>query len=216
MTLKIDAKCEEKLICCFQNDKTLVKVDLSTQKSQKLARVIFHNTEEWCKIWRKTGLWFGKWWEYGKFSPEHLKVSKLQLWWDPLIQSRKCMCLKFMEESCVMTMKNDTKFEEELTCCFQIDMRNLTNFDPTLESLKHFHFNVLLLSKVYIVWAKKIQSNYLLWHWRGIQSLKKKTDLWKWHEEFGRFSFTRAGKNHGKFEEEMRNFTNLTWALQNL
>ena len=46
MTLKIDAKCEEKLIYCFQNDKTLVKVDLSTQKSQKLARVIFHNTEE--------------------------------------------------------------------------------------------------------------------------------------------------------------------------
>ena len=40
------------------------------------------------------------------------------------------MCLKFMEELCVMTMKNDTKFEEELTCCFQIDMRNLTNFDP--------------------------------------------------------------------------------------
>ena len=23
--------------------------------------VIFHDTEEWCKIWRKTGLWFGKW-----------------------------------------------------------------------------------------------------------------------------------------------------------
>ena len=46
MTLKIDAKCEEKLICCFQNDKTWVKVDLSTQKSQKLTRVIFHDTKE--------------------------------------------------------------------------------------------------------------------------------------------------------------------------
>ena len=29
-----------------------------------------------------------------------------------------------------MTMKNDTKFEEELTCQFKIDMRNLTNFVP--------------------------------------------------------------------------------------
>ena len=29
----------------------------------------------------------------------------------------------------VITMKNDVKFEEELTCQFKIDMRNLTNFD---------------------------------------------------------------------------------------
>ena len=28
-----------------------------------------------------------------------------------------------------MTMKNDTKIEEELTCRFKIDM-NLTKFDP--------------------------------------------------------------------------------------
>ena len=37
MTLKIDAKFEEKLICCFKNDKNLVKFDPSTQKSTKLA-----------------------------------------------------------------------------------------------------------------------------------------------------------------------------------
>ena len=28
-------------------------------------------------------------------------------------------------------MKNDTKFEEELTGQFKIDSRNLTNFDPS-------------------------------------------------------------------------------------
>ena len=28
-----------------------------------------------------------------------------------------------------MTMKNDAKFEEELTCQFKIDMSNLINFD---------------------------------------------------------------------------------------
>ena len=33
MTLKINEKFEEKLICCFKNDKNLVKFDLSTQKS---------------------------------------------------------------------------------------------------------------------------------------------------------------------------------------
>ena len=30
-----------------------------------------------------------------------------------------------------MTMKNDAKIEEELTCQFKIDMRNLTNFDSS-------------------------------------------------------------------------------------
>ena len=99
---------------------------------KKVRGVIFHDTRVWCKIWRKTDLWFGKWYEeYGKFSPEQLKVSKLAYWWDPLIQSRKSMSLKSTEELCVMTMKNDAKFEEELTCQFKIDMRNLTNFDPS-------------------------------------------------------------------------------------
>ena len=40
------------------------------------------------------------------------------------------MSLKFTDELlCVMTMKNDAKFEEELTCRFKIDIWNLTNFD---------------------------------------------------------------------------------------
>ena len=30
------------------------------------------------------------------------------------------MSLKFTEELCVMTMKNDAKFEKELTCHFKI------------------------------------------------------------------------------------------------
>ena len=96
---------------------------------KKSSGVIFHGTREWCKIWRKTDFCFQKWHEeFGKFSPEHLKVSKLGFWWDPLIQSWQSMSLKFTEELSVMTMKNDAKFEEELTCHFKID-RNLTNFD---------------------------------------------------------------------------------------
>ena len=39
------------------------------------------------------------------------------------------MNLKFTNELCVMTMKNDAKFEEDLTGCSKINMRNLTNFD---------------------------------------------------------------------------------------
>ena len=39
------------------------------------------------------------------------------------------MTLKFTEELCVMTMNNDAKFEEEMTCRFKISMSYLTNFD---------------------------------------------------------------------------------------
>ena len=101
-------------------------------KLKKCRGGIFHDTEEWYKIWRKTDSWFGKWHEeFGKFSPEHSKVSKLGLWWNPFIQSRKCMSLKFTEEFCVVTMHNDTKFEEEFTRRFKIVMRNLTKFDTS-------------------------------------------------------------------------------------
>ena len=37
MTLKIDAKFEEKLICCFKTDKNLMNFYPSTQKSQKFS-----------------------------------------------------------------------------------------------------------------------------------------------------------------------------------
>ena len=43
------------------------------------------------------------------------------------------MSLKFTEELCVMAIKNDAKFEQELTCRFKIDMKNLTNLDPSTE-----------------------------------------------------------------------------------
>ena len=35
-----------------------------------------------------------------------------------------------------MTMKNDAKSEEELTCRFKIDTRNFTNFDPSTRKSK--------------------------------------------------------------------------------
>ena len=41
------------------------------------------------------------------------------------------MSLKFTGGLCVMTMKNGAKFEEDLTCKFKINMKNLTNFDPS-------------------------------------------------------------------------------------
>ena len=47
------------------------------------------------------------------------------------------MSLKLRGELCVMTMKNAT-FEIELTCHFKIDMKNLTNFDPSTQKSQKF------------------------------------------------------------------------------
>ena len=50
------------------------------------------------------------------------------------------MSLKFREEFYITTIKNDAKFEEELTQYFKINMRNLTNFDPSIQKYKKLDF----------------------------------------------------------------------------
>ena len=48
------------------------------------------------------------------------------------------MSLKFTGELCVITMKNDAKLQEELTCHFKIDLRNSTNLDPSAQKPQKF------------------------------------------------------------------------------
>ena len=75
------------------------------------------------------------------------------------------MSLKFTGEFCVMTMKNDAKFEEELTCQFKIDMRNLTNFDQSTRKSGEFcvikkavSFLIILLKKR--LWCRCFPVNF--------------------------------------------------------
>ena len=83
-------------------------------------------------------MWFGKLQEFGRFSPEHMKVSKLGLSLGSFIQSRKCMSLKLTGELCVMTMKNDAKFEKRLFCQFKTDMKNFKKFDPSTQKFQKY------------------------------------------------------------------------------
>ena len=48
------------------------------------------------------------------------------------------MSLKFTGELCVMTMRNDGKFEEELTFHFKIDIRNLKKFELSTQKSQKF------------------------------------------------------------------------------
>ena len=100
MTLKIDAKFEEKLTRGFKNDiRNLVNFSVSSRKSENLnfdvlllskvcyvwgkknyRRVMCHNIEEWCKLWGEFDLCFEMWHKkFDEFWPEHSKVSKFAL-----------------------------------------------------------------------------------------------------------------------------------------
>ena len=159
MTMKNYPKIEEKLTCQFEI--YMRKLDGFWSKQSKISKictimgclwpkyimfelkqyrgVMFDGTEYWCKIWTKTDFCFQKWHEkFGKFSPEHLKVSKLGLWWHPFIQSRKCISLKFTGELFIMTMKKDAKLNNELTCRFKIDSSTLINFYPSFRKSQKF------------------------------------------------------------------------------
>ena len=136
------------------------------------------------------------------------------------------MSLKFTEDLSVMTMKNYAKFERELVIS-KLTWRIWWILTWALESLKNFHFNGFLLSKVYIAWTKKSTEE--------LSFMKLKKDAKFGEESTCRFKMcirnltiltmtlkfaeklcVMTMKNHAKFEEQLtchfktdiRNLTN--------
>ena len=67
----------------------------------------------------------------------HQNTWKCQNWdFDGILLSKVGKVWAY--ELCVMTLKNNEKFEEELTCRFKIAMRNLTNFDLSIRKSQKF------------------------------------------------------------------------------
>ena len=48
------------------------------------------------------------------------------------------MSLQLAGQLCAKTVKKDDNFEEELTCLFKIDIRNLANFEPSSRKSQKF------------------------------------------------------------------------------
>ena len=68
-----------------------------------------------------------------------------------------------------------------------------------LNSLKNLHFNKLLLTKVYNVWAKKkAQRSYLSWHWRTVKTFEKKLTC----------GLENDTRNFANFHQSTRKFQN--------
>ena len=55
-----------------------------------------------------------------------------------------------------MTLKSDTKFKEKVTLSSKSDMKYLVNFNGSSGKPENLNFDVLLLSIVFYVWAKKV------------------------------------------------------------
>ena len=134
-----------------------------------------HDNEESCKFWRRIDLSFQNWHvEFDEFWPEHLKVPKIFIlmcsFWAKyiLFELKKYRGVIFheTEEGCKIWRGIDLFLKNKASGIWQI-------LTWALESLKDFNCNGLLLSKVHIVWAKKVQRKNLSWNWRGIQNLER-------------------------------------------
>ena len=60
-----------------------------------------------------------------------------------------------------MIMKNNAKYEEELTCHFKNDMRNLTNVDSKTPKSKKIALQLAPLTKLYNAELRKVQRSYV-------------------------------------------------------
>ena len=107
-------------------------------KLKKYIALMSHDSEDWCRIWRKTDLLFQKWQEFGELWPKHSKVSTICTFIGsycaivPLVFTVWPNGVNFHDN------EEWYKFGEESTCHFKIDIRNLTNFHLSTRKSKKF------------------------------------------------------------------------------
>ena len=112
ISLDTEEWCEvsKKLTCSFYDMRNFVNFHQTTQKSQNLTLmvyfcpkyiwglsrgVIFHDTEQWCKIWIKAGLVVSRMaWGIGWTFIRASKVWKIIYWWALFVQSSICFSKK--------------------------------------------------------------------------------------------------------------------------
>ena len=123
---------------------------------KKYRRVMYHDTEKWCKIWKKT-LTLG--------SKNDLRdlvnfnaTSDKKIQFEPK-KYRGLMCHK-TEELCIIWGGTDLYFEKW--------HEEFGEFWPNTRKSQNLHFNGLLLTKVCNGWAKKVQKSSVSWYWRVI------------------------------------------------
>ena len=142
MTLKRDAKFEEKPICSLKNDKNLVNFDPSTHKPQKFAlvpckvynlwpkkiqrsylswhwRVMQNLKKKWLVVWKMSwGIWQIFNWDF-----DRILLTKVENVWAK-------------KELCVMKLKNDEKSEKDWLVVSKLTWGIWRTLTRALKSLK--------------------------------------------------------------------------------
>ena len=142
---------------------------------KKYRRIISRDTDEWCKVWRKTGSWLQKWhYEFGKFYTSSGKSENLHF---VLLLS---IAYKVSAKKCSRVISHDTeewsKPWRKTHFLFGNDMNNLANFSASSGKSENLHVDGMFLSKVCNVWAKKIETSCVV---------KNDLRFQKWHKKFG-------------------------------
>ena len=112
--------------------------------------------------------------KFGKFWCEHSKVSKIFTLMSSLWANYILFGLKKYRGVIFHETEEGYKSWKAIDSSFKNWHKEFNKFWPEhSKSLKNVHFNGLLLSKVYLVWAKKLRTNILSWNWKG------DTKLWE-------------------------------------
>ena len=132
---------------------------------QKYRGVIFHDTEEWCKIWINFDVVVSK----SAWGNELTFIGALKNLENCTLMGFLCpKHIIFQLENFIGVMFHDTegwaKFKVKLTPGLKNVIRNLVNFHASSRKSENFNFNRLLLSKTYKVLDEKVQKNYISWH----------------------------------------------------
>ena len=111
--------------------------------------VIFHDPEEWCKIWRKTDVRSGK-------NIKNMVNFHQSTWSDAKFKEK----LTWGLENNIRNMVNfhqstwsNAEFEEKLTWGLENNIRNMVNFHQSMWMSQIWGFDGILLSKVNNVWT---------------------------------------------------------------
>ena len=157
MKPKRDTKFGKESTCRFKiGMRNLTNFDPSTRKSQKftLSLVLRKVYIVWAKKSQRTYLpW--NWRGIKNLERNRLVFYKFTRIWQTLTWALKSLknfhfnglllskvytvwAKKSTQELSFTKLKRDTKFGEESTCRFKIDIRNLTNFDPSTRKSQKF------------------------------------------------------------------------------
>ena len=141
---------------------------------KKYRGVVFHDTEEWYKIWRGIDMSFQNWHgEFDEFWPEHLKISKILT----LMGSFWAEYILFELKKYRGVIFHDTEGWYKLWRGIDLSFQNWQEeFDIVwlehLQVSKIFPLMGSFWAKYILPELKKVQRSYLSWHWRVIQNLE--------------------------------------------